>query len=157
MIGEAHQSLTCLPDDRHRKGMEIETVSLLPVLRRLEVQVGGQGAAQALPGLRLLLDNLTLRAQTTADMEANQPPLCEKIGAAFIEEGGIQLVLALLMAGSGNLETNPVQVRNSPDSHNVRLKQLAMDVLCQLCVVNKSAPELLGMDQKFEKLKSDTG
>jgi len=124
--------------------MEIETVSLLPVLRRLEVQVGGQGAAQALPGLRLLLDNLTLRAQTTADMEANQPPLCEKIGAAFIEEGGIQLVLALLMAGSGNLETNPVQVRNSPDSHNVRLKQLAMDVLCQLCVVNKSAPELLG-------------
>ena len=42
MIGEAHQSLTCLPDDRHRKGMEIETVSLLPVLRRLEVQVGKQ-------------------------------------------------------------------------------------------------------------------
>ena len=153
MTGDGPQSLSYLPDDRQHYGMEIETVALLPVLRRLEIQVGGQGAAQSLPGLRLLLEHLNLRSQSNPmlagvqiqeDMETNQPPLCEKIGAAFIKEGGIQLVLALLMSGSGNLETNPVQLRGSVDSTHVRLKQLCMDVLCQLCVVNKAAPEILG-------------
>ena len=77
------------------------------------------------------------------EMETNQPPLCEKIGAAFVKEGGIQLVLALLLAGSGNLETNPVSVA-AEDANLVKQKKLAMDVLCQLCVVNKTAPEVLG-------------
>lgn len=53
----------------------------------------------------------------------------------------MQLVLALLMAGSGNLETNPRQVG---DTSNIKLKQLPMEVLCQLCLVNKTAQELLG-------------
>ena len=54
------------------------------------------------------------------------------------------LVLTLLMAGSGNLETNPVSVKGSLDSNNVKQKKLVMEVLCKLCVVNKSAPEILG-------------
>jgi len=41
-------------------GMETETVALLPVLRRLEVQVGGEGAANSLAGLRLLLEHLSV-------------------------------------------------------------------------------------------------
>ena len=45
--------------------METETVALLPVLRRLEVQVGGQGAAQSPAGLRLLLEHLSLRGPAT--------------------------------------------------------------------------------------------
>ena len=41
--------MSCLYARMH-SGMETETVALLPVLRRLEVLVGGQGAAQALSG-----------------------------------------------------------------------------------------------------------
>ena len=153
LTGEGPQSLSFLPDDRQHYGMEIETVALLPVLRRLEIHVGGQGASQSLSGLRLLLEHLSLRAQANPllggvqmqeDMETNQPPLCEKIGAAFIAEGGIPIVLTLLLSGTGNLETNPIIVSDSSDNGNVRQKQLAMDVLCQLCLVNKSAPEILG-------------
>ena len=40
-------------------------MALLPVLRRLEVQVGGQGAAQSPAGLRLLLEHLSLRGPAT--------------------------------------------------------------------------------------------
>ena len=153
LTGEGPQSLSFLPDDRQHHGMEIETVALLPVLRRLEIHVGGQGASQSLSGLRLLLEHLSLRAQANPmlggvqmqeEMETNQPPLCEKIGTAFIAEGGIPIVLTLLLSGTGNLETNPIVVSGGPDSGNVRQKQLAMDVLCQLCLVNKSAPEILG-------------
>ena len=132
--------------------METETVAIIPVLRRLEVQVGGACQTnQFLPGLRLMLEHLALRAQSNPmlagvqiqeEMETNQPPLCEKIGTAFIESGGIRLVLAILMAGSGNLETSPRTVGDNPDL--VKEKQLCLEVLCQLCIVNKSAPELLG-------------
>ena len=148
MTGEGPSSLSFLPDDRQHQGMETETVALLPVLRRLEVMVGGEGAANSLSGLRLLLEHLSLRVvqanpmlSVQEEMEGNQQPLSEKIGAKFVSEGGLQLVLTLLMAGSGNLETNP---RLVGDTGNTRLKQLAMDVLCQLCLVNKKAPELLG-------------
>ena len=151
MTGQGPHSLSFLPDDRQHYGMETETVALLPVLRRLEVQVGGQGAAQSLSGLRLLLEHLSLRGPSTPMVGAmqetemdSQVPLNEKIGAAFIQEKGIELVLTLLMAGSGNLETNPIAVKGSMDSNNVKQKKLAMDVLCKLCVVNKSAPEILG-------------
>ena len=151
MTGRGPHSLSFLPDDRQHHGMETETVALLPVLRRLEVQVGGQGAAQSLSGLRLLLEHLSLRGPSTPMVGAmqetemdSQAPLSEKIGAVFIQEKGIELVLTLLMAGSGNLETNPVAVKGSTDSNNVKQKKLAMDVLCKLCVVNKSAPEILG-------------
>ena len=152
MTGLGPQSLSFLPDDRQHHGMETETVALLPVLRRLEVQVGGQGAAQSLSGLRLLLEHLSLRGQSNPmvgamqeEMDTSQAPLSEKIGTVFIQERGIELILTLLMAGSGNLETNPISVKGRlEDSNNVKQKKLAMDVLCKLCVVNKSAPEILG-------------
>ena len=113
----------------------METVALLPVLRRLEVQVGGAGAEHSLAGLRLLLEHLSLRAGPAGplepgDLEPGQPgaqqPLSEKIGAKFIAEGGLKLVLALLMAGSGNLETNPAVVEAGEESR-VKRKELAMD------------------------------
>jgi len=147
MTGEGPNTLSFLPDDRQHHGMETEDVALLPVLRRLEVMVGGEGAANSLSGLRLLLEHLNLRIvqanpmlSVQEDIEGTQQPLSEKIGAKFVDEGGLKLVLALLMAGSGNLESNPRQVG---DTGNIRLKQLAMDVLCQLCLVNKKSPEIL--------------
>ena len=155
LTGIRPNCLSFLPDDRQRENMEIETVALLPVLRRLEVQVGGRGPSQSLSGLRLLLEHLSLRAhgqpsqmfggvhQVQEEMDTSRQPLCEKIGAKFIEEGGIPLVLALLMAGCGNLETNPRSLSHSADLSLVKQKQLALDVLCQLCLVSKTA-EILG-------------
>ena len=114
LTGQGPSSLSFLPDDRQHAGMETETVALLPVLRRLEICVGGMGAAQALSGLRLLLEHLSLRSvQPTPvmsvgeEIEPGQQPLSEKIGKKFVAEGGLPLVLTLLMSGSGNLETNP--------------------------------------------------
>ena len=156
MTGRAPSSLSFLPDDRQHVGMETETVAIIPVLRRLEIQVGGQAAAQSLAGLRLLLEHLSLRGQPAPvmagvqiqeEMETNQTPLCEKIGTAFIQEGGIKLILALLMAGSGNLETNPRQV--GMNAETLKQKQLCMEVLCQLCVVSKNAPEILGETEEL--------
>jgi len=152
LTGRAPRSLSFLPDDRQHSGMEVETVALLPVLRRLEVQVGGAGAEHSLAGLRLLLEHLSLRAGPAGplepgDLEPGQPgaqqPLSEKIGAKFIAEGGLKLVLALLMAGSGNLETNPAVVEAGEESR-VKRKELAMEVLCRLCLVSKAGPDLLG-------------
>ena len=66
--------------------METETVALLPVLRRLEVLVGGAGAAHSLTGLRLLLEHLSHQQPQPSvlqseDTESSGPaPLCEKIG-----------------------------------------------------------------------------
>ena len=39
MTGKSTTSLSFLPDDQQRHGMETETVALLPVLRRLEVKM----------------------------------------------------------------------------------------------------------------------
>ena len=39
MTGKSTTSLSFLPDDQQRHGMETETVALLPVLRRLEVMM----------------------------------------------------------------------------------------------------------------------
>ena len=54
-------TLSFLPDDRHHQGMDTETVALLPVLRRLEVIIRGQGAGNSLSGLRLLLEHFIWR------------------------------------------------------------------------------------------------
>merc|ERR550534_2277199 len=62
------------------------------------------------------------------------------IGKRLIEEGGIQILLTLLLSGTGNLENNPRPVKES----SVRMRQLGLEVLCQLCLLNKDAPELLG-------------
>ena len=61
MTGEGPSTLSFLPDDRHHQGMDTDTVALLPVLRRLVVIIGGQGAGNSLSGLRLLLERLILR------------------------------------------------------------------------------------------------
>ena len=71
VTGLGPQSLSFLPDDRQHHGMETETVALLPVLRRLEVQVGGKGAAQALSGLRLLLEHLSHRGASNPMVNIN--------------------------------------------------------------------------------------
>ena len=125
--------------------METETVALLPVLRRLEVLVGGSGAAQSLAGLRLLLEHLSHPQPQgsllqSEEPEAHQVPLAEKIGRRFVEEGGLEVVMTLLMAGTGNLENNPRPTL----AGQVKLRQLALEVLCQLCLLTKEAPELLG-------------
>jgi len=124
--------------------METETVALLPVLRRLEVIVGGSGAAQSLAGLRLLLEHLS-HTQVAPSLlgdegEGAAVPLSEKIGKKLVEEGGIEILLTLLLSGTGNLENNPRPVKES----SVRMRQLGLEVLCQLCLLNKEAPELLG-------------
>ena len=43
MTGKSTTSLSFLPDDQQRHGMETETVALLPVLRRLEVMTVVKG------------------------------------------------------------------------------------------------------------------
>ena len=43
MTGKSTTSLSFLPDDQQRHGMETETVALLPVLRRLEVKMVAKG------------------------------------------------------------------------------------------------------------------
>ena len=69
-------------------------MALLPVLRRLEIQVGGRGLGQSLSGLRLLLEHLSLRGhgqpsqmfggvQLQEEVDTSQLPLCEKIGSKF--------------------------------------------------------------------------
>ena len=74
----------------------------------------------------------------------------------MVEEGGIEILLTLLLSGTGNLENNPRPVKES----SVRMRQLGLEVgfpdfeylekagfcqvLCQLCLLNKEAPELLG-------------
>jgi len=87
MTGKGPTSLSFLPDDSQREGMDIETVALLPVLRRLEVMVGGKGAASSVPGLRMLLEHLRLREVQTnpmisvsedVDNPQQQQPLSEK-------------------------------------------------------------------------------
>merc|ERR1719186_1793074 len=45
-----------------------------------------------------------------------------------------------MMAGSGNITFNP----QTPSGDSVKLRLLCLEVLCQLCLVNKTAPELLG-------------
>lgn len=157
LTGKGTMALSFLPDDQHRPLMETETVALLPVLRRLEVIVGGSGAAQSLAGLRLLLEHLShlqLQLQQPGllgdEGEGAQTPLSEKIGKRLIEEGGIQILLTLLLSGTGNLENNPRPVKES----SVRMRQLGLEVLCQLCLLNKDAPELLGKQTSFSSSAS---
>ena len=86
VTGIGPSGLSFLPDDRQRETMEIETVALLPVLRRLEIQVGNRGLGQSLSGLRLLLEHLSLRGhgqpsqmfggvQLQEDVDTSQLPL----------------------------------------------------------------------------------
>jgi Trpc4-associated protein len=148
LTGGGTNSLSYLPDDQHRHGLETETVALLPVLRRLEVLVGGSGAGQALTGLRLLLEHLSHTQHgggqhgllPSEEADTHPVPLSEKIGKRFVEERGLQTVLTLLLAGTGNLENNPRPTGEA----SVKLRQLGLEVLCQLCLLNKEAPELLG-------------
>ena len=104
MTGKSTTSLSFLPDDQQRHGMETETVALLPVLRRLEVVVskeripyllpedfficcfqvivGGSGAASSLAGLRLLLEHLShtqvFNKSTCRIHSCLHPPGCTK-------------------------------------------------------------------------------
>lgn len=48
MTGKSTTSLSFLPDDQQRHGMETETVALLPVLRRLEVMMVAKGFLKGL-------------------------------------------------------------------------------------------------------------
>ena len=50
ITGLGPSSLSFLPDDQMRVGMEIETVALLPVLRRIEVLVGNEESTNCLSG-----------------------------------------------------------------------------------------------------------
>ena len=50
LTGVGPTSLSFLPDDQMRAGMETETVALLPVLRRIEILAGSNGPANALSG-----------------------------------------------------------------------------------------------------------
>ena len=47
MTGKSTTSLSFLPDDQQRHGMETETVALLPVLRRLEVITVSKGVLES--------------------------------------------------------------------------------------------------------------
>ena len=50
LTGVGPTSLSFLPDDQMRAGMETETVALLPVLRRIEILAGSDGPVNALSG-----------------------------------------------------------------------------------------------------------
>lgn len=152
MTGEGPKSLSYLLDDRMQSGMDTQTVSLLPVLRRLEVLVGGEGAASSLSGLRLLFEHLTVTPPMAPPSEhaegqpSQERPLSEKIAIRFSEEGGIQIVCTLMMAGSGNVLFNPQTPGNGSDhgSDGVKLRQLCLDVLCQMCLLDTNASLFLG-------------
>ncbi len=57
-----------------------------------------------------------------------------------MEEGGVKAVLTHLLAGSGNILRNPLPV---PDAE-IKLKQLCLEVLGALCLLNTNAAEFLG-------------
>jgi Trpc4-associated protein len=57
-----------------------------------------------------------------------------------VEENGVKVVLTLLLAGSGNILRNPLPV---PEA-DVKLKQLCLEVLAALCLLNTAASEFLG-------------
>ena len=73
-------------------------------------------------------------------------PLSEKIGKRLtifyskiqcdlslkrlVEEGGIQILLTLLLSGTGNLENNPRPVKES----SVRMRQLGLEVRRLFCL-----------------------
>jgi len=157
LVGGGASSLSALPlhlgsGDPRLSVLPPETVKLVPVMRRLEVLLGAEGSPLA--ALRLLLELLALSGgvvppQLQPPGTEREPgegatqghlPLTEKIAAKFLEEKGVEMVLALMLAGSGNLDNNP---RPVPDSE-VKAKQLCLEVLSQLCLVNKEVPELLG-------------
>jgi len=150
MTGEGPKSLSYLPNDRMLSGkdsdLDTQTVAILPVLRRLEVLVGGEGAGGSLPGLALLFEHLTVSppmAQPSehAEGQASQErPLSEKIAMRFTEEGGLQIVTTLMMAGCGNVLFNP----QTPHSDSIKLKQLCLDVLCQMCLLDSNSSIFLG-------------
>ena len=58
----------------------------------------------------------------------------------FVEEGGLKVVLTLLLAGSGNILRNPRSILEA----DVMLKQLCLEVLSALCLLNTAAAEFLG-------------
>jgi len=137
LTGLGPTSLSFLPDDQMRPGMDTETVALLPVLRRIEVLVGSNGTTNCLSGLRLLLEHLNTGPFPPADqMETAASPkpqaINEKIALKFVEEGGIRIVLTLLLVGGGNVLVNPLPVKDA----EVKQKEFCLDVLCQLCLLN---------------------
>ena len=75
-------------------------------------------------------------------MEVNSPnpqSISEKIAVKFLEEQGMNSLLTLLLAGAGNVFVDP---RNIADS-DVKQKELCLDVLNQLCLVNGSVADYL--------------
>ena len=56
MTGKSTTSLSFLPDDQQRHGMETETVALLPVLRRLEVMMVAKGFLKGLFSAKRFLE-----------------------------------------------------------------------------------------------------
>jgi len=127
--GRGKRTLSFLPDDQMRPGMDLdfETVALLPVFRRIEIQISSDNSLSNLSGMRLLWEHLS-----TATMN-------EKIATRFIEEGGVNIVLTLLLSAAGNLSTNPRPVR----PQDTKLKELCLDVLNQLCYLKSNVGEYL--------------
>jgi len=141
-------------DDRQHQGMDTQTVALLPVLRRLEVleERRGEGAANALAGLRLLLEHLSVTPPQLPPPDhpegqsgSQDRPLSEKIATKFLEEGGMQIVTSLMLAGSGNVSLNPV---STAQGEKVKLRRLCLEVLCKLCLLDSRAAESLGETQE---------
>jgi len=143
LTGIGPTSLSFLPDDQMRPGMDTETVALLPVLRKIEVLTNVDVPFNCLSGLRLLLEHLTTGPYLPLEpMDTNQPhiqTINEKIAIKFMEESGLRIILTLLLSGSGNVFANPLPIQQK----DVRQKELCLDVLNQLCLLNSATAEKL--------------
>jgi len=152
MTGEGPKSPSYLIDlnpdvDLDDMDIEEETFVLLPVLRRIEVVVGGDGAELSVFGLKLLLKYLNVTPPVLPPSEGQtqrERKFSEKIAGKFREEGGIQLVTTLLLSGSGNVMLNP----QTPTKEKIELLQLCLEVLCQLCDLDKDTAVFLGEIQE---------
>lgn len=80
----------------------------------------------------------------------------EKIALRFLEEGGMKILLTLLLSGTGNVFVNPRPVRDC----GIKQKELCLDVLNQLCLLNSSVAEFLSETEEvvifcFHLLKNE--
>ena len=93
-------------------------------------------------GLRLLLEHLNAgNFMPSEQMESSPMPqsINEKISIRFLEEGGMKIVFTLLLAGGGNVFMNPRDVKDE----DLKMKELCLDVLNQLCLINTTVADYL--------------
>ena len=106
------------------------------------IRLSAQTSSNGCLGLRLLLEHLNAgNFMPTEQMESSPMPqsINEKIAIRFLEEGGMKILLTLLLAGGGNVFINPLEVKDE----DVKLKELCLDVLNKLCIINTTVADYL--------------